>query len=457
MNLWHKIVEERAEIMDDWFIALLAFASVSLLMLFYLFAHKSAPDSYARSKYVIVIKLKMVVAITIPLALVTLVLGVAYWLGGLLGLLVPLAALVLVLELIRMSTRSEPSYALSQEQSPGLHSLVAEVSGKIRLKKKPEICLCRGCQAHTYGWLKPRVALGIPLFDYLTVGEIKAVVAHELGHIKDGDYAVGAFFTMVLTSLKSMTSACKQAVLAGGSVLLSILMGIAGIFVWALAGFVRIVCLLFMRQGEFMADVHAIAFESETKPTNFGRGLGKTALLSIAEAEFEKRVLTERVLAVRQGRFPISKLFEKPHIDRFYQWLRLVGFSPSDEMIEKISESKRGLMRNWASTHPPVGDRIRNLEVLMSKYPMENERSQGNDTSARAAVLIQEVYDDAVKFLYRYESFDDELLTQAGVSANYKCSRCGKRITLEGEDSFFDTLEDGQIVCQNCLDAEKTE
>jgi hypothetical protein len=36
-------------------------------MLVYLFAHKSAPDSYARSNYVIVIKLKMVVAIATPL------------------------------------------------------------------------------------------------------------------------------------------------------------------------------------------------------------------------------------------------------------------------------------------------------------------------------------------------------------------------------------------------------
>lgn len=38
-----------------------------------------------------------------------------------------------------------------------------------------------------------------------------------------------------------------------------------------------------------------------------------------------------------------------------------------------------------------------------------------------------------------------------------KCSRCGKSITLEGEDSFFDTLEDGQKICQDCIDAEKAE
>lgn len=444
--------------MDDWLIALLAFVSLSLVILVYLFAHKSAPDSYARSNYVIVIKLKMVVAIAIPLALVSLVFGVAYWLVGLLGLLVPLLALALVLESIHASAKAEPSYILSAGQSAELHDLVAEVSEKIKLKRKPEICLCGGCQARTYGWLKPKVALGIPLFDYLTVDEVKAVVAHELGHIKDGDYAVGTFFAMVLTSLRAMGSACKQAVLAGGSVIFVILIGIAGVFVWLVRSFVEIISLLFMRQSEFMADLHAAVLETGEKPTNFKRGLAKIGLLSLAEAEFEKRILTERVLAVREGRFPISKLLEKPHLDRFYQWLHQVNFSASDEMIEKMSKSRGGSMRNLGSTHPLVGDRIRNLEAVMNRYPNENRKSYGNAIGAtNAKVLIQEVYDDAVKSLYGRESFDDVLRVREGMPTNRQCSRCGKGITLDGKNSFFDTLEDGRIVCQDCLDAEKAE
>ena len=81
--------------MDSWLIVLLAFVFVNLAVLVYLFGHKSVPDPYANSKYVAEIKLKMVVAIALPLALVLSVFGVAYWIGGLLGLLVPLAALVL--------------------------------------------------------------------------------------------------------------------------------------------------------------------------------------------------------------------------------------------------------------------------------------------------------------------------------------------------------------------------
>lgn len=386
--------------MDDWLIPLLAFIFLSLVVLAYLFGHKAGPDSYARSKYVMEIKLKMVIAIAIPLVMVSLVFGAAYWLGDLPGLLLPTLALALVLERTRTSIRSEPSYALSAEQSPGLHGLVVEVAGKIGLKKKPEICLCRGCRARTYGWRKPKVALGIPLFDYLTVGEVKAVVAHELGHIKNGDYAIGTFFAMVLTSLQSTVSACKQAVLAGGNVLLVFLMGIVGILVWLLKGFVEIISLSFMRQGEFMADLHTAVFETEKRPTNFKRGLAKIALLGIAEAEFEKRVLAERMLAVRMIRFPISKLLEKPHVSRFYQWLRQIDFLTSDEMIEKISESKGESKRNWSSTHPLIGDRIRNLEALMSKYPAEDTQSYSNAASTDAKVLIQEAYDDAVKFLY---------------------------------------------------------
>lgn len=35
------------------------------------------------------------------------------------------------------------------------------------------------------------------------------------------------------------------------------------------------------------------------------------------------------------------------------------------------------------------------------------------------------------------------------------CSLCGKKITLSGNDSYFETLENGQAVCQECLDNEK--
>lgn len=406
----HILAEHRAgefKTIDNWQFALSAVGLLSLLVLVYLFKHKAAPDSYVHSKYVVKTKLKMVVAIAIPITLVLLVFGVAYWFGGLLGLLLPTLALALILEHTRTSMRSQSLYALSAEQCPKLHDLVLEVSEKIGLKKKPEVFLCRGCQARTYGWHKPKVAMGIPLFDFLTVDEVKSVIAHELGHIRNGDYAVLSFFAVVLTSLRSMVSACKQAVLGSGNALFAILMAIAGGFIWLLKSFVEIISLLFMRQSEFMADLHASVFEVAGTPTNFKRSLAKTTLLGIAESEFEKRVLTERVLAAREGRFPIFKLLEKPHIHKFYQWLQQTNFCTSDEMIEKISAPKERSMRNWGSTHPLVGDRVRNLEILMSKYPTERKQPRANDVDKNARVLIQEAYDDAVKFLYGYEGPKD--------------------------------------------------
>jgi len=426
------------------------------VILVYLFARKSVPSSYAHSRYVVGIKLKMVIAIIIPLALVSIVFGVAYWIGGLPGLFLPALALVLVLERTRASTRSEPLYALSAEQSPRLHDLVVKVSRKIGLKKRPVIRLCRGSQARTYGWLKAKIDLGICLFDFLTVGEVEAVVAHELGHVKDGDFAIGTSFAMVLTSLKSMVSACKQAVLAGGNILFALFMGIAGIIAWLLTGFVDIATLLFIRQGEFMADLHTAVLETEDKPTNFKRGLAKIALMNIAEAEFEKSVLIKRMMAVREGRFPLSKLLKKPHITSFYHWLHQVNFSISDEMIENISGSKKSSMRSWSSTHPTVRDRIHNLEVLMNKYPKTDKQSTTNLTSVNAKMLVQGVYDDAVKSLYGHESLPDALPTREDSGSIHQCSRCGKKITLTGKHSFFDTLQDGRILCQDCLEAAKS-
>jgi len=241
--------------------------------------------------------------------------------------------------------------------------------------------------------------------------------------------------------------------MGGGNVLLVLFMGIAGGFVWLLKGAVEIIGLLFMRQGEFMADLHTTVFETDGKPTNFKRSLAKIALLNIAEVEFEKGIFTGRVLAVREGKLPVSRLFEKPHMDMFYEWMNKVHFSVSDEMIEAISRSKGGSAGNLGSTHPLVGDRIRNLEVLMNRHPIADGQSltPANDAT-NAKELIQEVYDDAVTSLYGHKSHDDLLHTPEGISTHHQCSKCRKTITLTGKDSFFDTLENGQIICQDCLD-----
>lgn len=108
---------------DNWVLALWAFVFLNLGVLIYIFGRRSVPSSYTRSRYVIGIKLKMVIAFVVPVLLVGLVFGVAYLFGGLVGLLVPLLALVLVLEGIRAYARSESSYVLSTTQSPRLHEI----------------------------------------------------------------------------------------------------------------------------------------------------------------------------------------------------------------------------------------------------------------------------------------------------------------------------------------------
>lgn len=388
--------------MEYWFTVALAPVLLFVLALVFVFKRTAVPDVYAGSKYVMKLKVAMAVSLVIPVVLFFLVFVFAYELGGYYGLVAPVLVMAMVLEYARSHGRPEP-YFVSVRQSPELHNLFGDVSESMEIQKNFEIALCRGCKAYTFGWLKPKVVLGIPLFDHLTVAELRSVIAHELGHVKNKDYAIGTFFTLVNISFESAFKICKHAILASGNILFIIFVGIAAVFVWLLKGFLRAAGLLFLRQREFLADIQTTLFEVEDEPTSFKRSLAKTALLNIAEREFLKQILQLRIQAVRDGKLPISGLLQTPHLNRFYEWMRYVGFSLSDDTIERVLELKPsdiGRWRSWAATHPLTTDRVHNLQALMANHPSQSNFSPTKHDDSKAISLLKEIYNDAVKFLY---------------------------------------------------------
>jgi len=400
----------------------------------YIFKRTVAPDAYANLSYVKKLKLKMSLSIAVPVTLAWLVLVLAYGAAGYLGLIVVLVVPIFVLLriLLRMRSAKLP-YSVSVEKAPKLHNLVSEVSEKVGVEKNIEIGLVGGFTAFTYGWLKPKVALGIPLFDHLTVSELKSVVAHELGHVRNKDYAFGTFFSLVNESVETAFDWGKR--LLGFSVKIvyslvvgltsgfvgetiatiigwicdifaKIFMAIVTIWLWLWKGFLKLITLLFERQREFMADLHTTHFEQENKPINFKRALGKITLLNTAENEFDKETLEKRAKAVQEGKLSASKLYQQSHLYQLYNWMKRAGFSPTDKMIDtQIIQEKPSIIErlsSWGHTHPIVGDRIRNLESLMANNPL-HEKSDLTRDEAKAKELIQDIYDDAVETLYGAE------------------------------------------------------
>ena len=77
---------------------------------------------------------------------------------------------------------------LRRADAPELFDLVAEVARFLGVRPPEEIRLAFLPCCGVVAWRRSRaLLLGLPLLDVLTVGELRAVVAHELSHLAKGD------------------------------------------------------------------------------------------------------------------------------------------------------------------------------------------------------------------------------------------------------------------------------
>jgi Zn-dependent protease with chaperone function len=89
-----------------------------------------------------------------------------------------------------------PGPTMTAERYPALHGLIRSTARAIGVRPPREVYLIQDANAFIGArrrWLRrvPHLGLGLPLLHGLTVGELRAVLAHEFGHQHQGDLRLG--------------------------------------------------------------------------------------------------------------------------------------------------------------------------------------------------------------------------------------------------------------------------
>ncbi len=119
---------------------------------------------------------------------------VATLLAGLIALF-GLALAVFVLGCLRVRFEPPEGLALEEEDHPELHRLLRELgdlAGGVRFHQvtlDPEMnaSVVQNPRLGVFGWYRAHLVIGLPLMEALPLDELKAVLAHEIGHLTRAD------------------------------------------------------------------------------------------------------------------------------------------------------------------------------------------------------------------------------------------------------------------------------
>lgn len=89
---------------------------------------------------------------------------------------------------------------VTEEEAPELHSIVARLTEKAGLKKKPRVAIMDSATPNAFATGRSPghsvVAVTTGLMRILNTEELEAVLAHEVGHVKHWDILIGAIAAM---------------------------------------------------------------------------------------------------------------------------------------------------------------------------------------------------------------------------------------------------------------------
>jgi heat shock protein HtpX len=252
---------------------------------------------------------------------------------------------------------------INENEYPNLHKMVEELSQKAGLPKKPKVGIAeiKIPNAFAFGRTKKdaRVCVTRGILDLLSEDELKAVIGHELSHIKHRDVTV-------ITMLSVIPMVCYMIYItlfwggrrdrdSGGTVVI----GLVALAVYFLTS---LLVLYGSRIREYYADEGSV--ELGCQPHNLATALYK---LTLASAKTPKNLLKKtegmKAFLINDPSNALNEVRELKDID-----LDMSGTIDPDEMRiltdKKIKLTTADRLLEIFSSHPNMKKRIKHLATL---------------------------------------------------------------------------------------------
>ncbi|MFH1631302.1 MAG: M48 family metalloprotease [Candidatus Aenigmatarchaeota archaeon] len=212
----------------------------------------------------------LVLAILIFISIFVLLYFVGFWLFGSVssGIILLLLGLLVIVIAIVISEKPLSGVLVKRKNYPEFVELIEDVSNKLGMRPPDRIYLMAVTDIFVKGVYNKTLFIGIASLRNITVKELRAIIAHEMGHIRGKDTVIG-------NVLWRMEKAIITAFDAGVAMLsIHMYLWVPALFIIIFFGiyrvFFKLVVLIYSRQVELRADFIA---SEVADMENFSSGL----------------------------------------------------------------------------------------------------------------------------------------------------------------------------------------
>lgn len=218
---------------------------------------------------------------------------------------------------------------VSRTQQPELYKMVEDIAKKMRIPM-PKLYITPARQANAFATGRDpshaSVAVTQGIMEILSKEELKAVLAHELGHVKNGDILIASIAAVIASAISFLANMQIYGGFYGRDNEDNRAAGILGLVIALLVPIAAsLIQLAISRQREFGAD------ETGARLLGTGKPLAR-ALVTIHDS-------------TKKAPLAVNAAYSSLYIDN-----PLGGFG--------------GTLINLFSTHPPVAERVKRLEKI---------------------------------------------------------------------------------------------
>ncbi|UCH87660.1 MAG: zinc metalloprotease HtpX [Dehalococcoidia bacterium] len=267
-------------------------------------------------------------------------LGLGYLFGGVTGLIVAFGfALLMNLWAYwfsdKLALRMAGAHQVTPEQEPRLHRMVEDVAGLAGLPK-PKVYVVQNDAPNAFATGRnPKhsaVAVTTGITRMLNEDELKAVLAHEMGHIKNRDILISAIVATIASAIMFIAFMARWSLFFGG-------FGRSRNQYAGLIGLVAILAIAILAPIGAMLIRTAISRQREYGADETGARISGRPL-----------ALASALRKLQMG-----------------AQMRPTKVSESTAHMYTVSPLRSDFMGNLFSTHPPVDQRIARLEQMAER------------------------------------------------------------------------------------------